>query len=69
MSHQQLCSFPADRDVRLYLQADLTIYREAGAQVAGILSRLSVCERASIDEVSHSSSIYLVSSFACGSYS
>lgn len=32
-------------------QADLTIYREAGAAVANILARLAVCERASIDEV------------------
>lgn len=32
-------------------KADLTIYRAAGGQVASILARLSVCERASIDEV------------------
>lgn len=31
-------------------KADLTLYREAGAQVIGILSTLSICERASIDE-------------------
>ncbi|KAJ9529662.1 hypothetical protein QJQ45_014431, partial [Haematococcus lacustris] len=32
-------------------KADLSIYREAGVRVADVLSRLSVCERASIDEV------------------
>lgn len=32
-------------------QADLGIYREAGAAVATVLARLAVCERASIDEV------------------
>lgn len=31
-------------------KADLTIYRESGAQVTSILSTLCVCERASIDE-------------------
>lgn len=31
-------------------KADLTIYRQSGAQVMAILSGLAVCERASIDE-------------------
>jgi hypothetical protein len=32
-------------------QADLSIYRDAGAEVVALLSRVSLCERASIDEV------------------
>ncbi|CAM9610599.1 unnamed protein product, partial [Phaeothamnion confervicola] len=41
----QLVQVPTKRQ-----KADLTVYRESGARVVGVLSRGGTCERASIDE-------------------